>query len=255
MILLLLVPGIGGLAFLIWWLVFETEGVYLGRRVVVWLYDVYARRYDGIKENADEDERVYLAKPLMQRLRPHVDPLVLDVAAGTGRMALALCRHARFEGYVYGLDPSRRMLAVAAEKIAAAEYADSVTLLQGSAEQLPFERDLFDVVTCMEALEFMPQPADQLTELIRVLRPGGLLLTTLRINTRWMPGRVWDETTFRALLAARGMIQIELEMWQYDYMLVWAVKSGTAPFTGVRLPEELLSPALLRQCLPYPASA
>ena len=38
------------LGVLVWWLFIETEGVYLGRGVVIWLYDVYASRYDGIKE-------------------------------------------------------------------------------------------------------------------------------------------------------------------------------------------------------------
>ncbi len=38
----------GGL--FVWWLLITTEGVYLGRRVVIWLYDVYARRYDRIKQ-------------------------------------------------------------------------------------------------------------------------------------------------------------------------------------------------------------
>jgi ubiquinone/menaquinone biosynthesis C-methylase UbiE len=249
---ILIVIAVAGIAFLVWWLIFESEGVYLGRRVVIWLYDIYARRYDNIKQNDDEDEHVYIAQPLLERLHPNTDPLVLDVAAGTGRMPLALCQHARFEGYIIGVDLSRKMLEVAAEKIAREHFTDYVTLLHESAEVLPFDDDVFDVVTCMEALEFMPQPEQQLTEILRVLRPGGLLLTTLRVRERWMPGRIWSQEKFQALLAERGIIDIELQTWQYDYMLVWGKKAGDSAFTGVMMPEEVIQPGALAKIVPFP---
>ena len=89
MLWLLLLVGLLLLsAWLIWWLIFQTEGVYLGRRVVIWLYDVYATRYDGIVQHDDIDEHLYLAQPLLNRLE-HTAPHVLDVATGTGRLPLA----------------------------------------------------------------------------------------------------------------------------------------------------------------------
>ncbi|NDJ78960.1 MAG: hypothetical protein GYB65_22140, partial [Chloroflexi bacterium] len=60
-----------GLALVVWWLVFKTEGVYLGRGVVIWLYDVYARRYDNIKQFRPINEDIYLARPILQAI-PHV---------------------------------------------------------------------------------------------------------------------------------------------------------------------------------------
>jgi len=76
-----------------YWLFFLTEGAYLGERVVVWLYDLYARRYDAIKNWDIQDEIEYLAAPFVaevgERRRP---PLILDVAAGSGRLTLAVQR-------------------------------------------------------------------------------------------------------------------------------------------------------------------
>jgi ubiquinone/menaquinone biosynthesis C-methylase UbiE len=250
--LIIIVTAAALAIFLVWWLIFETEGVYLGRRVVIWLYDVYARRYDAIKENDDLDEHLYIAQPMMQQLRHRTDPLVLDVATGTGRIPLALCQHARFEGYIIGIDLSRKMLQVAAEKIAAQHFTDYVTLLHGSAELLPFDDHVFDVVTCMESLEFMPQPERQLTEIIRVLRPGGLLLTTLRIHERWMPGRIPTAAQFEAMLSERGIEDIDIQTWQYDYMLVWGRKAGESESGGVRMPEEILRPEDARRIVPFP---
>jgi len=226
-----LAGGLLILAALIWWFLIRTEGVYLGRKVVIWLYDVYATRYDGIVQHEDVDEHVHLAIPLMTRLEPETQPLILDVATGTGRMPLALCQHARFEGHVIGLDASKGMLKQAVKKISDNHFEDYATFIWGDGTDLPFEDDSFDVVTCMEALEFMPDPETGLKELIRVLRPGGLLLTTRRIN-EFMPGRLWSMETMLELLKNTGAENIAFEAWQYDYEKVWATKSGESEFIG-----------------------
>jgi ubiquinone/menaquinone biosynthesis C-methylase UbiE len=221
--LLLIVGLVAAGAFLIWWLIFQTEGVYLGRRVVIWLYDVYATRYDSIVQHDDIDEHLYLAQPLMSRLDNN-RPLILDVATGTGRLPLALCQHARFEGQIIALDLSTGMLNQAIEKIHANHFSQYVTFLQANGQHLPFAENTFEVVTCLEALEFMPQPEAALSELVRVLQPGGLLLTTQRINERWMPGRLWNRTAMTALLHDAGMHHIEFIPWQHDYTKVLAYK-------------------------------
>lgn len=219
---------------LMWWLIVETEGVYLGRRVVIALYDLYAGRYDAIKAFDPMQESLHLAQPIMARLHPETRPLVLDVATGTGRLPLALCADERFEGHIIALDLSQRMLRRARAKIDAADCALSVDWLWHSAECLPFDDAAFDLVTCLEALEFMPDPDAALSELCRVLRPGGCLLVTQRIHQPWMPDRTWSETRYRDALHARNMHAIRFELWQYDYKKVWARKEGASVFIGVR---------------------
>lgn len=226
---------------LLWWLLVTTEGVYLGRRVVIWLYDLYASRYDGIKKYHSEYEHWLLATPLLMRIASAlpdevfpieltggetsllIAPLVLDVATGTGRMPLALVDHEQFAGRVIAADLSRKMLAQAADKL---QYdRQRVNLLQCAAESLPFHDGMFDAVTCLEALEFTPDPAAVLAELIRVLRPGGVLFISNRVNMRWMPGKIWTEEALRQHLTALGMIDIQFEPWQVDYQRVWAIKT------------------------------
>ena len=220
-------------AFLIWWLIFETEGAYLGRRVVVALYDLYAARYDRIKQFDEIADITLISQPLLDRISPVADPLMLDVATGTGRVPLVMARNARFQGQVIGLDASRRMLDRAREKIVAGHFESFISLIQHDASELPFEDGSFDVVTCLEALEFMPRPRAALAEMIRVLRPGGLLLTTIRIDTLWMPGRTWSEARMRAELEALGMRDIDMMIWQEDYSQVWALKAGRSqPIRG-----------------------
>lgn len=238
--LLLAIVLLSIVCFLIWWLVFETEGVYLGKRAVIALYDIYACRYDRIKQFDEAADLILIAQPLLDRIAPQQDLLILDVATGTGRLPLIMARNARFEGHVIGVDASRRMLAKAREKIQSERFESFITLLRLDAGELPFPDGSFDVVTCIEALEFMPSPKRALAEMIRVLRPGGLLLTTIRIDTRWMPNRTWSENRMRSELAALDMRDIDVMIWQEDYSQIWAWKSGDSPPVGCGKLEAIL---------------
>lgn len=218
------------IALILYWLLIVSEGVYLGRRVVIWLYDRAARRYDRIKQFNPQHDHATLAVPLL-KMTERTDPLVLDVATGTGRLPLALLSHRDFDGHIIGLDLSRAMLAVAAEKlndtvIDTLEGAPPphVSLIWESAERLPFIDDAFDAVTCLEALEFTPDPAQTLHECVRVLRPDGVLLITNRIGLHGMIGRTWSERRVRELLNGCGIEAVRVERWTTDYVLVWGKK-------------------------------
>jgi hypothetical protein len=67
-LLLLLLAG------LLYWLLVITEGVYLGRRAVVAMYDWTAHKYDDIKQYEDFAEQFFVARPLLHRL---------NISAGT----------------------------------------------------------------------------------------------------------------------------------------------------------------------------
>ncbi len=226
-------------AALLWYLLVKTEGIYLGRRAVIWLYDVYAGRYDDIKQYDPVTEDYFLARPIMQRLTHVRAPLVLDVATGTGRLPLALLEQLDFQGRVVALDLSRKMLAGAAPKLA--PYGNRAALLHLRAERLPFLNNTFDLVTCLEALEFMMDPRAVLRELARVLRPGGLLVLTNRqgLDAKLMPGRTFTHNTLAALLKDLGLVRVEIDSWQVDYRIVWAGKPGALPPAGPLALEEI----------------
>ena len=94
---------------------------------------------------------------------------VLDVGVGAGQFLNALAMSGRFTG-VTGLDKTRF------KKYR--EFAEGICQMNGSVADLPFEDDSFDVVTCMEVLEHLPEEIYQtgLAELRRVCR-GQLLMT------------------------------------------------------------------------------
>ncbi len=232
------------LAALFYWQLVIAEGAYLGRRVVIWLYDLYAPRYDGVKQFNNRDEAWFLSAPLLRALKHSPVPLVLDVATGTGRMPLALFRQSDFDGRVIALDLSRHMLRCAASSTAA--FQDRLTLLWQQASYLPFPDNAFDAVTCLEALEFLPDAQAALAEMVRVLCPGGVLLTSNRTgpHARWMPGRTMSRRAFTALLESLSLNDVRVGSWQIDYDIAWARKPGQS---HVATPTTL--PALL--CCPH----
>jgi demethylmenaquinone methyltransferase / 2-methoxy-6-polyprenyl-1,4-benzoquinol methylase len=98
---------------------------------------------------------------------------VLDLATGTGDVALALAtRHPEAE--VVGLDPSRGMLERARAKTRPAQ-AESCRWSEGIAEDLPFADGSFDAVTMAFGIRNVPARERALREITRVLRPGGRL--------------------------------------------------------------------------------
>lgn len=214
-------------ALAIYWLLVVTEGVYLGRRAVVWMYDLTARKYDGIKQFDEDDERRAIARPYVAALGRQAGPLVLDVATGTGRVPRLLLGEADFDGRVVGLDASARMLVQAQAKLAQLPGAQGrVMLVQQAAVALPFADDHFDAVSCLEALEFIPDDWAALQEMARVLKPGGFLMTSRRIGLegRLFFGRYRTADEFEARLARLGFTGIRSYVWQVNYNMVTAWK-------------------------------
>lgn len=94
---------------------------------------------------------------------------LLDVACGTGLVAVESAKILGGAENITCLDPSAGMLAVARKKLAA-------TFVQGRAEELPFEDDSFDFLTMGYALRHVSDLDVTFREYRRVLKPGGRLL-------------------------------------------------------------------------------
>ena len=110
---------------------------------------------------------------LVSRLEVGPDDTVLDVATGTGAVAIELAR--RTGCSVVGVDQSREMLAAGRLRIARAGLAGRIELREAEAERLPFEDASFDAVTFTYLLRYVDEPAATLRELARVAKPGGVV--------------------------------------------------------------------------------
>ena len=220
--------AISCLGVIIYWLLVITEGTYLGTRVVVWLYDWTAKKYDRIKDLHYVNEALHLGLPLANALAPVREPLILDVATGTGRVPIALVHRRDLESIIVGVDRSRRMLAEARKALQ--DLDGRVSLIRQDALALSFDSEAFDCVTCLESLEFMGNPRAVIGEMVRVLKPGGILLLSNRVgvDTWFFPRRLCGRGRLEGYLSQLDLEKIDTRRWQVHYDLTWARKSIAA---------------------------
>jgi demethylmenaquinone methyltransferase / 2-methoxy-6-polyprenyl-1,4-benzoquinol methylase len=141
-------------------------------RQVRGIFSSITDRYDFLNHFLSAGRDIYWRRFLVGRLRFLRTQRMLDLATGTGDVAIAAAAaHPLIR--IWGLDFAGPMLAAARPKIAARGLAERVHLLQGDALQLPFPDACFDAVTVSFGIRNMPDRPQVFREMRRVLVPGG----------------------------------------------------------------------------------
>jgi demethylmenaquinone methyltransferase/2-methoxy-6-polyprenyl-1,4-benzoquinol methylase len=141
---------------------------------------------------------------LVSRLEVGPDAHVLDVATGTGAVALELVR--RYGCSVVGIDRSPEMLAAARRRVAAHGFGENIELLEGRAEALPFADASFDALTVTYLLRYVDDHAATIRELSRVVRPGGTVASLeFGVPQGRVPRALW-ELYVRVVLPLAGRL-------------------------------------------------
>ena len=146
----------------------ENEKQHIGQ-----LFDRIAGTYDGLNHllslNIDRRWRRKAVKPM------HSAENVLDVAIGTADLTIELLKQGKAR-QITGIDLSRQMMAIGEKKIAKHGYSQHVHFDYGSAQQMPYSDEAFDAVTCAYGVRNFANMDEGLSEMHRVLRPGGELM-------------------------------------------------------------------------------
>lgn len=132
-------------------------------------YDSEARRYD---ETRGGEVRAEAAAAAVENLLPPGTARVLDAGAGTGIVSAAVARHGH---EVFGLDRSIGMLRYAADRLGGRRMC-------ADARALPVRDGAFDAVYLMWLLHLVRHPEDAVAECVRVLRSGGVLVTSVDVH-------------------------------------------------------------------------
>jgi demethylmenaquinone methyltransferase / 2-methoxy-6-polyprenyl-1,4-benzoquinol methylase len=128
---------------------------------------------------------------LVSRLDVDANDRVLDVATGTAAVAIELVR--RHGCAVVGLDQSVEMLAQGRARVTRAGLDNRIDLVEGCAEELPFEEATLDALTFTYLLRYVDDPASTLRELARVVRPGGTIASLeFGVPPRLLPRAAWE---------------------------------------------------------------
>jgi demethylmenaquinone methyltransferase / 2-methoxy-6-polyprenyl-1,4-benzoquinol methylase len=138
------------------------------------MFDRIARRYDLCNRVLSLGmDRGWRRRAVRALLLPEGGrPRVLDVATGTGDLAIDIAR-ACPGAEVIGLDPSPGMLEIAARKVARRGLAERVTFVEGDAQHLPSGSRELDAAAIAFGIRNVPDRGAALRELARVVRPGG----------------------------------------------------------------------------------
>lgn len=126
------------------------------------------------RTNYDNELRYRLANPLVKLAQLQSGQEILDVATGTGIVAIAAAQIVGNEGKVIGVDISRGMLNQAKQKIAAA-CLQNIELIEADADYLDFDNQSFDVIFCSSAIPWFSDIPGVLRSWYRFLKKGGLV--------------------------------------------------------------------------------
>jgi SAM-dependent methyltransferase len=106
----------------------------------------------------------------------------LDIGCGIGHWGRLLSRVLPDQCVITGVDREARWVQKSTERATAAGLGGRMRFQIGGAEHLPFDDGVFDLVTCQTLLMHQRNPASGLAEMVRVARPGGLVLAAEPTN-------------------------------------------------------------------------
>ncbi len=154
----------------------EESGRETPSRAQVWsMFDRIAPRYDVLNRTLSAGQDVWWRKKVARFLPDGERLHVVDLATGTADQLLLLARHPRVTTGI-GLDLAEKMLAIGRDKIQRAGRADAFTLQTGDATAVPLPDACADVVTITFGIRNVESVDKALTEIRRILKPGGRAL-------------------------------------------------------------------------------
>lgn len=181
------------------------------------LFNGIARRYDRMNTVMTLGQDRAWRRFAVRRAGAAAGGVGLDVCCGTGMLSAEQARVVGPSGRVVGLDFSEQMLAVARENLRRLDPAGTVRLVQGSALALPFPDGSFDCATVGWGLRNVPDMAAAVGELVRVVRPGGKVVSLDMGQPRAPVLKELYWLCFEKLIPAAGKV-LARDRAAYDYL-------------------------------------
>lgn len=135
------------------------------------MFDNISPKYDLLNRILSMGIDVRWRKDVVKRVNQSKPQNILDIATGTGDLAIQIAK--TNQAQITGFDLSEGMLQVGRQKVAAENLQDRIKMIQGDAENMPFEDNSFDCITVAFGVRNFENLEKGLNEIYRVLKPGG----------------------------------------------------------------------------------
>jgi demethylmenaquinone methyltransferase/2-methoxy-6-polyprenyl-1,4-benzoquinol methylase len=156
---------------------------------VAQMFDTISGNYDNLNRVISFGIDVKWRKKVLEMVRKSNPKTILDIATGTGDLAILMSQTKADK--IIGLDISAGMLEVGVQKIAAKNLTQTIEMVLGDSENMPFEDDYFDAITVAFGVRNFENLEKGLAEILRVLKPNGtfvILETSVPDKTPYKQG-------------------------------------------------------------------
>ena len=183
------------------------------------MFDNIAPRYDFLNHflsmGIDNHWRKKAIRLLKKELRDVKSPVILDIATGTGDLAIEAVKLKPKK--IIGVDIAEKMLAVGKEKIKAKKLDNVIEFQPGDSENLSFEDNTFDALTVSFGVRNFEHLEKGLSEMLRVLKPGGVAVIVEFSRPVTFPVKQLFSFYFHYILPLIGKI-FSKDQFAYKYL-------------------------------------
>lgn len=152
---------------------------------VAQMFDAISGNYDGLNRIISFGIDVKWREKVLRIVAATNPKNVLDIATGTGDLALLMANTTAEK--ITGLDISVGMLEMGKKKIAVKNLSDKIEMLVGDSENLTFDDNSFDAITVAFGIRNFENLEKGLSEILRVLKPGGVFVILETSNPTKFP--------------------------------------------------------------------
>lgn len=186
------------------------------------MFDRIAPYYDLLNRVLSAGIDVWWRKKAIATLKDSKPQRILDVATGTADLAMEAAKSLQPE-HITGLDISVKMLDIGKEKIRKAGLNDVIQLESGDSENMKYADGSFDAVMAAFGVRNFENLEKGLSEMQRVVRPGGMIMVLEFSKPRFFPLKQIFNVYFKYLLPVIGKIKSkDPKAYQYLYESVQA---------------------------------
>lgn len=179
------------------------------------MFDNISPRYDLLNHLLSINIDKIWRKKAVKRLSRYKPETILDVATGTADFAIAAMKIKPLK--VTGIDISEGMLGIGRDKVAKNGWSQKIELIKADSEDLPFENASFDAAVVGFGVRNFENLEKGLTEILRVLKPGGFFIVLEFSKPKKTPFRQIYHFYFAKVLPVLGRL-ISKDENAYTYL-------------------------------------